>query len=98
MDFLNHWLLTILIFLPSAGAILVLLAKGRDAIRWTALATTIVTFAASTGSAVIAEGVETADVLETLRRLGIGFAQGYHVGHAAPLDAVDAGPVVFAQH
>src|SRR6476620_12735218 len=44
MDFLNHWLLTILIFLPSAGAILVLVAKGRDAVRWTALATTIVTF------------------------------------------------------
>ncbi|MGB7161013.1 MAG: NADH-quinone oxidoreductase subunit M [Tepidisphaeraceae bacterium] len=47
MDFLNNWLLTILIFLPTAGAILVLLAKGRDAVRWTALATTLVTFAVS---------------------------------------------------
>jgi NADH-quinone oxidoreductase subunit M len=47
MQFLNNWLLTILIFLPCAGAILVLLAKDRNAIRWTALATTIVTFAAS---------------------------------------------------
>jgi NADH-quinone oxidoreductase subunit M len=47
MDFLNHWLLTILIFLPTAGAILTLIAKGRDAVRWTALATCIVTFAAS---------------------------------------------------
>src|SRR5215831_9260998 len=46
-DFLNNWLLTILIFLPSVGAIAVLLAKGRDAIRWTALGTTIVTFALS---------------------------------------------------
>ncbi len=44
MDFLNHWLLTILIFLPTVGAVLVLLAKGRDAVRWTALGTTIVTF------------------------------------------------------
>jgi NADH-quinone oxidoreductase subunit M len=43
-DFLNTWLLSILIFLPSAGAILVLFAKGRDAIRWIALGTTIVTF------------------------------------------------------
>src|SRR5881628_3779293 len=43
-DFLNTWLLTILIFLPTAGAVLVLLAKGRDAIRWTALGTTIATF------------------------------------------------------
>lgn len=44
MDFLQHNLLTILIFLPTAGAILTLLAKGKDAVRWTALATTIVTF------------------------------------------------------
>ncbi len=47
MDFLSNWLLTILIFLPCVGAVLVLFAKGRDAVRWTALATTIVTFALS---------------------------------------------------
>jgi len=47
MDFLNHWLLTILIFLPSVGAIFVLLVKDRDAVRWTALGTTILTFALS---------------------------------------------------
>jgi NADH-quinone oxidoreductase subunit M len=47
MDFMNHWLLTILIFLPTAGAMLVLVAKGRDAVRWTALATTLVTFLVS---------------------------------------------------
>src|SRR6185437_11933682 len=44
MDFLNNWLLTILIFLPCVGAGLVLFAKSRDAVRWTALVTTIVTF------------------------------------------------------
>lgn len=44
MDFLNQYLLTILIFLPTVGALLVLMAKGRDAVRWTALGTTIVTF------------------------------------------------------
>jgi NADH-quinone oxidoreductase subunit M len=47
MDFLNHWLLTILIFLPCVGAVLVLLMKDRDSIRWAALGTTIVTFAVS---------------------------------------------------
>src|SRR5687768_1803859 len=47
MDFLNNWLLTILIFVPTVGAVLTLLAKGRDAVRWTALATTIVTFVLS---------------------------------------------------
>jgi NADH-quinone oxidoreductase subunit M len=47
MDFLRHNLLTILIFLPTAGALLVLLAKDRLAVRWTALVTTLVTFALS---------------------------------------------------
>src|SRR5438552_12783352 len=37
-------LLTILIFLPTIGAVLTMLVKGRDAIRWCALATCIVTF------------------------------------------------------
>lgn len=47
MDFLNNWLLTILIFLPTAGAVLTLLVQGRDAVRWTAVGTTIVAFALS---------------------------------------------------
>ena len=47
VEFLNNWLLTILIFLPTAGAILVLFARDRDSVRWTALGTTIATFAAS---------------------------------------------------
>ena len=47
MDFLQHWLLTILIFLPSAGAILVLFQKDRNAVRWTALVVTLITFALS---------------------------------------------------
>ena len=47
MDFLNHWLLTILIFLPCVGAAVVLLMKDRDSVRWAALGTTAVTFALS---------------------------------------------------
>lgn len=47
MQFLEQWLLTILIFLPTAGAGVVLLAKNRDAVRWITLATTLVTFAVS---------------------------------------------------
>jgi NADH-quinone oxidoreductase subunit M len=47
MDFLENWILTLLIFLPTAGAILTLIQRDRDAIRWTALGTTIVTFALS---------------------------------------------------
>jgi len=44
MDYLRHNLLTILIFLPTAGALLVLLAKDRKAVRWSALGTTLVVF------------------------------------------------------
>jgi NADH-quinone oxidoreductase subunit M len=47
MQFLQHNLLTILIFLPAVGAIAVLFAKGRDAVRWTALGATILTFVLS---------------------------------------------------
>ena len=44
MQFLHNNLLTLLIFLPAAGGVLVLFARGRSAARWTALATTILTF------------------------------------------------------
>ena len=47
MDFLKHNLLTILIFLPTVGAILTMFVRGRDKVRWMALGTTIVTFALS---------------------------------------------------
>ena len=47
MEFLNNYLLTILIFLPLVGMVAVLLQNDRNAIRWTALGTTIVTFAVS---------------------------------------------------
>jgi NADH-quinone oxidoreductase subunit M len=47
MDFLRNNILTILIFLPTAGAVLTLLCRTRDSVRWTALATTLVTFALS---------------------------------------------------
>src|SRR4051812_340063 len=44
MDFLKHWLLTILIFLPMAGALLVLFMRTRDGVRWATLGTTLLTF------------------------------------------------------
>jgi NADH-quinone oxidoreductase subunit M len=40
-------LLTILIFLPTVGALLLLFMRSRDAVRWTALGTTIATFVLS---------------------------------------------------
>lgn len=47
MDFLIHHLLSVLILLPAAGAVLVLMARGRNAVRWTALITCLATFAVS---------------------------------------------------
>src|SRR6266566_4204386 len=44
MDFLRHWLLTLLIFIPAAGAIVVLFMRTRDSIRWATLGTTLLTF------------------------------------------------------
>ena len=42
-----------------------------------ALAAALVAFARDTGSRIIAEGVETASELSTLRSIGIAKAQGY---------------------
>ena len=39
MDWLRNNILTLLIFLPTAGAILTLMARSRDQVRWTALTT-----------------------------------------------------------
>lgn len=51
-----------------------------------ALAAALVRFAAETGSAIVAEGVETESELATLRALGITQAQGYLLGRPSPLD------------
>lgn len=51
-----------------------------------ALAAAMHGFAAETGCHLVAEGVETGAELDTLRRLGIGKAQGYHLGRPMPLE------------
>ena len=44
---MERYLLTILIFLPTVGALLLLLMRSRDAVRWTTLGTTLATFVLS---------------------------------------------------
>jgi len=44
MEFLRHNLLTILIILPLIGAVIVLLLKDRDQVRWTTVGVTGLTF------------------------------------------------------
>jgi PAS domain S-box-containing protein len=45
----------------------------------------VVNLAAGFGLQTVAEGVEDARTLELLARLGVGFAQGYHLGRPGPL-------------
>jgi len=51
-----------------------------------ALAAALVAFARDAGSRIIAEGVETASELSTLRGIGIEKAQGYFLGRPMPID------------
>lgn len=50
-----------------------------------ALGAALIGFARQTGSRIVAEGVETAAELQTLRRLGAEKAQGYFLGKPMPL-------------
>src|SRR5690606_15162965 len=50
-----------------------------------ALSSALVSFVDELGGTLVAEGVETDGELATLRRLGIPYAQGYHLGRPGPL-------------
>lgn len=52
----------------------------QDDLARNALAAALVHFGRETNSQILAEGVETADELEALRKLGVGTAQGYFLG------------------
>jgi EAL domain-containing protein (putative c-di-GMP-specific phosphodiesterase class I) len=50
-----------------------------------AMISALLGFAASVGTTLIAEHIETAAELETLRSLGVQYGQGYHLGHPSHL-------------
>lgn len=50
-----------------------------------ALAAALVTFADKIGAVIVAEGIETASELDTLRELGVTYGQGYHLARPGPL-------------
>jgi len=54
-----------------------------------ALVTSLVTFAAETGATILAEGIENADEMDTVRALGVRFGQGFHIARPAPLEELD---------
>jgi EAL domain-containing protein (putative c-di-GMP-specific phosphodiesterase class I) len=57
------------------------------------LASSLVAFADQLGSVVVAEGIETEGELNTLREIGFGFGQGYHLGRPGPLPPLAGDPV-----
>jgi diguanylate cyclase (GGDEF)-like protein/PAS domain S-box-containing protein len=65
--------------------------------RDTAITETIIAMSRALSLDVVAEGVETADHVRELSRLGCGLAQGYHFSHAVSADeithALEHGPL-----
>lgn len=52
------------------------------------IVTSVVALADNVGATLIAEGVETEGELETLRALGVNYAQGFLLGRPAPVEAL----------
>jgi EAL domain-containing protein (putative c-di-GMP-specific phosphodiesterase class I)/GGDEF domain-containing protein len=82
------------------------LTRGIDADRTRrALALTVISFASHLGARVIADQIETPEELDALRRLGVGYGLGFHIGRpqalperapampaVAPVDAAEPAP------
>jgi EAL domain-containing protein (putative c-di-GMP-specific phosphodiesterase class I) len=51
-----------------------------------AVAQSLISLAKDTGAAVVAEGIETSGELETIRRFGFRYAQGYLLARPAPIE------------
>jgi diguanylate cyclase (GGDEF)-like protein len=60
-----------------------------------AIISSIVTLARGLDMSVTAEGVETVEQLDGLKRLGVNFAQGYLLGRPVPTDELEKLPVTF---
>ncbi len=57
----------------------------RDSLADRAIVESIVTIAKSLDMLTVAEGVEDAETLDDLRKMGVDYAQGYHLGRPAPV-------------
>jgi EAL domain-containing protein (putative c-di-GMP-specific phosphodiesterase class I) len=63
------------------------LTRGIDADRGKrALASALASFAAEMDMSMVAEGIETAEELETLRELEVAYGQGFYLAEPGPLD------------
>lgn len=76
----------VLRLLPDLVKLDVALTRGIDVDpRRRALTAALLRFAEELGAEVVAEGVETEEELQTLRHLGVGAVQGFHLGRPLPL-------------
>jgi EAL domain-containing protein (putative c-di-GMP-specific phosphodiesterase class I) len=79
---------------PDVIKLDVALVRGIDGDRARqALARSLVSFAADIGAHLVAEGIETPAERDLLRRLGVGYGQGYLLGRPAGLSAPAASRV-----
>ena len=60
-----------------------------------AIISSIVTLARGLDMSVTAEGVETVEQLDGLKRLGVNFAQGYLLGRPVPIVELEKQPLIF---
>ena len=60
-----------------------------------AIISSIVTLARGLDMLVTAEGVETVEQLDGLKRLGVNFAQGYLLGRPVPIAELEKQPIIF---
>jgi EAL domain-containing protein (putative c-di-GMP-specific phosphodiesterase class I)/CheY-like chemotaxis protein len=68
------------------------LTRGIDSdLAKRALARGLISFADEIGINVVGEGVENVNELEALRELGVGFAQGFHLGRPGPAPGLPNG-------
>jgi EAL domain-containing protein (putative c-di-GMP-specific phosphodiesterase class I)/AmiR/NasT family two-component response regulator len=61
-----------------------------------ALASALIAFAKDVGARVIAEGVEEEAELDTLRTIGVPWAQGFHLGRPHPLSTLNTARLALA--
>jgi PAS domain S-box-containing protein len=62
-----------------------------------ALAGSLMTFANEIGAQVVAEGIETPREQTVLRRLGVRYGQGFHLGRPGPLPLPEGAPIQTAR-
>lgn len=62
-----------------------------------ALAGSLMTFGAEIGAQVVAEGIENQREQTVLRRLGVRYGQGFHLGRPAPLPLAEDSPAAAAR-